>query len=64
MYLDRAAWIKTLICYIKLAKKTWRGGGMGQEVGEGGGLCLWISGLFGLTFWQYVVSFFFSKYLI
>lgn len=40
MYLDRAAWIKTLICYIKLAKKTWRGGGMGQEVGEGGGLCL------------------------
>ena len=64
MYLDRAAWIKTLICCIKLAKKTWRGGGMGQEVGEGGGLCLWISGLFGLTFWQYVVSFFFSKYLI
>ena len=47
-YLDRAAWIKTLICSIKLAKKTWRGGGMGQEVGEGGGLCLWISGLFGL----------------
>ena len=48
MYLDRAAWIKTLICSIKLTKKTWRGGGMGQEVGEGGGLCLWISGLFGL----------------
>lgn len=35
MYLDRAAWIKTLICSIKLAKKTWRGGGMGQEVGRG-----------------------------
>ena len=63
MYLDRAAWIKTLICSIKVAKKTLRGGVMGQEVGEGGGLCLSISGLFafGLTFWQYVVSFFFFK---
>lgn len=40
MYLDRAAWIKTLICSIKVAKKTLRGGVMGQEVGEGGGLCL------------------------
>ena len=38
MYLDRAAWIKTFICSSKLAKKTWRGGGMGQEVGEGEGL--------------------------
>lgn len=40
MYLDRAAWIKTLICSIKLTKKTLRGGGMGQEVREGRGLCL------------------------
>ena len=36
MYLDRAAWIKTLICSIKLAKKNLAGRGYGSGGGGGG----------------------------
>ena len=62
MYLDRAAWIKTLICSIKLAKKTWRGGVWVRRWGRGED-CVYeflVSSAY-KTFWQYVVSFFFFK---
>ena len=63
MYLDRAAWIKTLICSIKNWPKKLGGEGVWVRRWGMGEDCVYeflVSSAY-KTFWQYIVSFFFFK---